>query len=230
MEADTGGYDSFGFDSVAALCALKHMIPNEQTKKLKAFHGNAQLKKDMVAEILNHQKQDQIIKGTYGKENGIWKGCAVGCSIHSLNIKYGKSIDTGNHNAYETELGIPESLARLEDYLFETMPDDKATKWPLEFMKSIKVGANLSLVAPKFIAGTLRDVVKNKHVKDDKAVVKAVLDTAKLWERVIAGKKVKQTAWSAAWSAAGSAARSAAGSAAAYKMSRRLLKIIRSSK
>jgi len=191
-----------------------------------------------------------------GKEK--FKACAVGCSIHSYNIKRGKNLDTSKHSVYQTELGIPESLAHLEDYLFETIPDDKATKWPVEFLKAVPVGADLSLVAPKFIAGILRDVVKQKYVKDDKEVVKAVLDVAKLWEEVISGKKVKSAVWSAArsaarsaaenaawsaaenaaWSAAESAARSvarsvarrAAESAAAYKMSRRLLKIMRACK
>ena len=146
----------------------------------------------------------------------------MGCSIDSLNVKLGKSIDNRNHKAYETELGIPESLARLEDFLFEAMPQEEAMKWPAEFMKAIPVGADLSMVAPKFIAGILRDVVKLKYVKDDKAVVKSVIGTAILWEQVIKGKKVKTAAWSAAWSAAESAA--------SYKMSRRLLKIIRSCK
>jgi len=143
------------------------MIPTPKLKKLRAYDNDAQLKKDMVSEVMRHQKADMIVKGTYGKENGVWKGCAVGCSIHSYNLKRGKEIATDNHNAFETELGIPESLARLEDYLFEKMPDDKALKFPAEFLKSIPVGADLSLVAPKFIAGTLRDLVKNKHVKDD---------------------------------------------------------------
>ena len=242
------------------------MIPTKELQQMRAFHKNAKLKKDIVSEILNHQKQDQIIKGTYGQENGKWRGCAVGCSIHSLNIKCGKNIPTNDHTAYEKELGIPESLAKLEDYLFENMPQEAAVKWPAEFMKAIPVGANLSLVAPRFIVGTLREVIKLKYVKDDKAVVKAVVVVAKLWEQVIAGKNVKEAAWSAAWlaawsaaesaaesaarsaawlaawsaaesaawsaaeSAAESAAWSAAWSAASYKMSRRLLKIIRSCK
>jgi len=45
------------------------MIPNAKLKKIKAYHSDSQLKKDMVAEVLKHQRQDQIIKGTYGKEN-----------------------------------------------------------------------------------------------------------------------------------------------------------------
>lgn len=175
------------------------MVPTKELKKLRSFHKNQSLKKDMVAEVLDHQKQDQIIQGTYETErDGKWKGCAVGCSIHSYNKRYGKNISTDNHKAYETELGIPESLARLEDYLFEAMPVDKAKKWPVEFMKAIPVGVDLSKVAPKFIVGTLRDLLKIREVKDDKAVAKAVANTAKLWEMVVAGKNVKAAAWSAA--------------------------------
>jgi len=44
------------------------MIPTTKLKKLRAFHGDAQLKKDLLSEIVKHQKQDQIIKGTYGVE------------------------------------------------------------------------------------------------------------------------------------------------------------------
>jgi len=191
------------------------MIPTLELKKLRAFHKSPSLKKDMVAEIMNHQKLDKIIKGTYGTkfDDKEFRGCAVGCSIHSYNIRTGKSIRTNDHSAYETELGIPEYLARLEDYLFEAMPDDKAMKWPAEFMKAIPVGANLSMVAPKFISGTLKDVVKLKKVKGNKAVVKAVLDIAKLWEKVASGHTPKSATWSAAESAARSAAHPAAESA-----------------
>ena len=140
--------------------------------------------------------------------------CAVGCSIHSLNVKRGKNIATGNHSAYETEFGIPESLAHLEDFLFEKMPNDKAQKWVAEFIRAIPVGADLSLVAPRFIASTLRDLLKIKEVKADKDVAKSVLDIAILWEKIVAGEVVEKTVWSAALSAAKSAAKSAAESAA----------------
>ena len=224
------------------------MIPTIELLKLKTFDSNPQLKKDLVKEILNHQKQDQIIKGTYGKLNGKWKGCAVGCSVRSLAITKGETLkeNYADHKRYETDLGIPESLARLEDFLFENMPDDKAKKWPAEFIKAVPVGVNLSMIAPKFIVGTLKEVVKLKKVKGDKVVVKAVLDVTKLWEQVIVGNSPKEAAWraaesaarGAAWRAAESAARGAAWSAAwsaarsatAYKMSRWLLKLLRSAK
>ena len=79
---------------------------------------NQKRKDMMVAEIKRHQDLDMIVQRTYGEENGTWKGCAVGCSIHSINIKLKKKYSTSDHSVYETELGIPKELAYLEDALF----------------------------------------------------------------------------------------------------------------
>ncbi len=144
------------------------MIPTKEIKALRAFHKDPVLKKKMVAEIEKHRKLDQIERGHYGKQNGHWKGCAVACSVRSLAIIKKEELQTeyNAHSRYQTDLGIPESLARLEDYLFEYMPADKAQKWPGEFIKAIPVGASLATVAPKFIAGTLRDLLLIKEVKE----------------------------------------------------------------
>lgn len=75
------------------------MVPTKEIKKLRAFHNDATFKKEIVREVLKHQKQDQIIQGTYGDiEDGVWRGCAVGCSIHSYNLRQGKSIATNHHD------------------------------------------------------------------------------------------------------------------------------------
>ena len=79
-----------------------------------AYHGDAQLRADILAEIDEHRAHDQIIKGTYGEgKNGDWRGCAVGCAIHSLNRKRGTKYSTSEHAAFEQGFGIPELLARL---------------------------------------------------------------------------------------------------------------------
>jgi hypothetical protein len=70
------------------------MIPTKKTLKLKAFHGDKSLKSDLVKEIKWHKEQDKIIQGTY-ETNG--KYCAVGCSIHSLNIKKGTTFSPSDH-------------------------------------------------------------------------------------------------------------------------------------
>jgi hypothetical protein len=191
------------------------MIPTKETLKLKAFHGDKSLKSDLVKEIKWHKEQDKIIQGTY-ETNG--KYCAVGCSIHSLNVKKGTSFNCHDHTIYETQLGIPESLARLEDIIFEGLTKEKCAEFPLKFIQAIPVGANLAMVAPKFIIFVLNDCLKNAEPDGVKAITTAI----KLWSSVVAGKNPKPASWSAArsaaesaaWSAAESAARSAAWSAA----------------
>src|ERR1700742_3856105 len=107
------------------------MVPTKETKKLRAFKGDSKLKSMMVKELKWHKDQDAIIQGTYGdNESSNFKGCAVGCSVHSLNKKLGKNYGTGDHKVYETELGIPEALAYLEDSIFERLPADSAKNFP----------------------------------------------------------------------------------------------------
>src|SRR5262245_11400345 len=109
--------------SIIKLATTKIMVPSPEMRKLRAFHNNAQLKADMLREIGAHEKADQIEQGTYGRgKNGNWKGCAVACSVRSLAITKGEKVkgveDFGQHERYETDLGIPEAIARLEDTLF----------------------------------------------------------------------------------------------------------------
>ena len=106
-------------------------------KKLISFHGKQEIKDEYIARVKDHQASDRIVKGQYW-ENG--KGCAVGCTIEG-----------NEHNKYETELGIPEILARLEDGLFEEMSNEEAMKFPLRFLEAIPVGADLSKVFTKLI-------------------------------------------------------------------------------
>jgi hypothetical protein len=176
------------------------MIPTKEMKKLRAFHGDPAIKDKYVARVRQHAAADAIVKGQYW-ENG--KGCAVGCTIEG-----------SEHARYETELGIPEAIARVEDYLFERMPNEDAKTFPLRLLESIPVGADLSLVPTNLIIFILDDLQNVKEVKEDAAVSKAISDTAGLWKKVAAGKKVEASAWSAAESAAESAAWSAARSAA----------------
>ena len=101
-----------------------------------AFHNDQAIKDKYVYRVLMHQKADQIVKGIYWQRTGRGnegRGCAVGCTLHS-----------GNHNTYETELGIPEVLAHLQDAIFEGLPIERAKEFPLQFLRAIPVGADLS--------------------------------------------------------------------------------------
>src|SRR5690349_1908289 len=128
---------------------MKEKVNMKTTEPLIAYHNKPELKTMMVEEAARHREQDQIVKGTYQREgkDGKFQGCAVGCTIHSLNVRLGKKLPCGAHVIYETELGVPYRLARLEDFMFERLPDDKAQTWPQRFLEAIPVGADLSGVS-----------------------------------------------------------------------------------
>ena len=198
-----------------------------------AYKNKPALKKMFVAEVINHRKQDQLIKGTYGKENGKFKGCAVGCGVHTLNMKLGKTYSYDDHSAYEKELGIPEWLARLEDTIFEGLPVKESKLWPEQFAKAIPVGVGFKIVKWQFCAYLMKeniDRVLKLKISDElkEQVVSAIRQILELHEKSIkTGRSAESAAESAesaaesaesaarsAKSAAGSAARSAAWSAA----------------
>lgn len=182
-----------------------------------AFKGDENLKTMLLEEIKKHRKADQIIQGTYGKEeDGKWRGCAVGCSIHSLNIRLDKNYKTQDHLVYEKELGISQSLAYLEDRIFEGLPKEKAVLWPERFIKAIKPGADLSLAIPKFMVWLMDDL--HQYYKNYSDVSKALTTVRDLYQRIIEGKEVTDKEWN-------DAARAAA-EAAYEKMADKLIEIL----
>ena len=125
---------------------------------MEAFHNDPSIKGKYITRLNEHYKADEIVKGQYW-ENG--KGCAVGCTIHS-NI----------HNKYESELGIPEDIAHLQDTIFESLPNELAKQFPLQFLSAIKVGADLKNVRNLFaiwmLTGKKYGVIK--YAKDKKVI------------------------------------------------------------
>jgi len=174
-----------------------------------AFHGDRNIKAKYVARVKAHALADEIIHGKYW-ENG--KGCAVGCTIHS-----------GDHQAYEKELGIPMILARLEDRIFEGMQNGDSKEFPLRFLSAIEPGADLSLVWYQFAHWLLVDP-KDGVIKFSKAerTKDAINEVASLFNRAMRGLTVEMAEWdkarrnAAAYAAAAAAVPAAAVHAAAY--------------
>ena len=129
---------------------------------MEAFHNDPSIKEKYLNRVQEHYQADQIIKGEYW-QNG--KGCAVGCTVHS-NI----------HKNYESELGIPENIAHLQDTIFEGLPNKLAQQFPLQFLSAIKVGADLKNVSNLFTIWVLTDekygvlqYAENKKIVQDVA-------------------------------------------------------------
>jgi hypothetical protein len=174
-----------------------------------AYHNKPEIRADIIKQLEAHIAADQLVKGQYW-ENG--KGCAIACTLHS-----------SNHMEYETRFGIPVMLARLEDCIFEGLPNGTAKAWPIRFMSAIKPGHDLSLVGWKFLYWILTDETVNPGITHP-LVKDAVAQAAQVICAISKGEPpnesaARSAAWSAesaAWSAesAESAARSAARSAA----------------
>lgn len=177
--------------------------------KMLAYHNNPEIKEKYMARVQGHAKADEFIHGTYW-ENG--KGCAVGCTIHS-----------SDHMAYETELGIPVMLARLEDVIFENLPNGKSKEWPELFLSSIPVGADLSMVGSKFMHWILIDP-KDGVIRFAKGESKkAVEGVANLYQRRLNGDEPSDKEW-AAWAAR------AAWAESYQKMADKLIELLREAK
>lgn len=180
---------------------------------LLTYLGSPQLKADFLAQIGQHEAADALIKGTYGRLDGDqhFRGCAVGCSLHSLSLLHGKSAaesadHTDQHGRYEAELGWPTWLAYLEDHLFETMPNELALTWPRRLAEAVPVGAVIDdIVLAKILRWTLaHEEFGVRHATDDAEVHWWIDTIVAAFDAEIAGTctaEQREAAARAAWAA-----------------------------
>jgi hypothetical protein len=175
-----------------------------ETQPLVAFHGDQAVKDKLLERIGAHEKADAIVSGTYGrKEGGVWKGCAVGCSVHDLTQD--KRLENP-HTRYPELLGIPEWVAHLEDQVFEGMSAEKRTGFPRRFAEAIPVGGDFDGLADRLAIRRLKEEclsLSGMWPESVRAqVVAAIEQTIAALES--GDEKKRSAAWSA-WSAARSA-------------------------
>lgn len=173
---------------------------------MKAFLNDIKVKDKYTSRVLAHFEADEIIKGKYW-ENG--KGCAIGCTIHD-----------SNHARYETELGIPQWLAKLEDKIFESLPDEHAKHWPSKFLNVIHVGADLERIKAPLLIFILKSTLDKFDHKKNPAVLKAVENIIAFYERGDASaedfRQAQASAYAAAHAYSAAAAAAYAAADAAY--------------
>jgi len=129
---------------------------------LLAFHGDPEIKTRYLHRVELHAAADEIIHGTYWERG---KGCAVGCTVHS-----------SLHANYETDLGIPRMLAKLEDRLFEGMTNGSAKTFPARFLNAITPGADLSRVGWQFLHWLLSEELASRDDPRVDQEIKACAD------------------------------------------------------
>lgn len=145
-----------------------------------SFHGDEQIKQKYLTRVRNHRLADQIVQGVYWEDG---KGCAVGCTVHS-----------SNHWAYQDELGIPNQLAYVQEFLFENMSNADAKMFPERFLRAIPVGVDLYPAFWKFVLFALLDEknglssLGNHRDADTRQV-------ADFYEMALDGREISQDAY-----------------------------------
>jgi hypothetical protein len=169
------------------------------------YLGSEDLKAQFLSQLAEHERLDQFEKGTYGHMDGTFRGCGIGCSLHSLNVLQGKTAEreierTGDHARYETELGIPVWLAYLEDHLFEALSGEESRTWPRTFAEAIPVGVTIPRrLLAKILRWTLvAEPFGVRHATDDAKVIAIVDRMAALFDRELAGDSPTQAEWNEA--------------------------------
>lgn len=191
---------------------MSEAVANEAQamQTMRAFHSDPAVKEKYLNRVQAHAAADELIKGTYW-ENG--KGCAIGCTIEG-----------SDHMRYEMELGIPVTIAHLEDAIFERLPYELAMTWPERVLRAIQVGADLSLVIPRFLMWLMVDLEQYATKFPD--VLLSLRQVRGLWERVVLGGEVGDGEWEAAGAAGAAEAARGAAEAAWIQMSEIFLTLL----
>ena len=162
-----------------------------------------------LARAIRHRDADMLLKGSYGRVNGRFRGCSIGCDHYDLT----GIVDAPRIHAELSALtGVPEWLLYLRDRVFEELPEAAGASWHVEMAQALR---DLRRAGPVDWQAALHRVhaailsVALPHAGDAAPAVQRVID---LHRRPAS---VSDDDWSAAARAARSA-RSAAESAAAW--------------
>jgi hypothetical protein len=159
-----------------------------------AYHSDPELKTFVLNQIIAHREADKLVKGRYWHDG---KGCAVGCTLEAVRLHNGnatKKINHESHSLYETELGIPRILARLEDRFFESLPNTESQAWPERFTSAIRPGADLAMVWPRFAFWLLTEECP-QHTKNTRSLASLAEVGALYREWLEAGAKPSTSRW-----------------------------------
>lgn len=128
-------------------------------KKLAAFNNDPALKAMMIEEAVKHRLADEFVQGDYGSEfpGGKFKGCDIGCTIRSLNLRLGKSFSYSSHGDVAAQLGFPVQLVYLFDRFFERLPEGLHLTWQERHWAAIPVGADVTRAVQKYFIWAISD-------------------------------------------------------------------------
>lgn len=154
---------------------------------MKVFENTPVTKKKFLFHLKEHKRRDSFLQGQYsGFSKGIFRGCAVGCSIRSIAKTLGEGLDFEDHSLYEKYLGVPEWVAVVEDGIFEGISKKRAKTFPVEFGEALNEGSDLNSIKTPFIIYLMEDSLKTlESISVDKEEYKKVFDCVENAKQVV---------------------------------------------
>ncbi len=153
---------------------------------MRAYKNDPALREAFLKEMDWHAEQDKIVRGTYGDNctNGDFKGCFVGCAVHSLARINNAKLNTSSHQLVEDYLEIPVELVHFGDAIFESLSSsEKRISFAVGFGRAVQVGTDLSMVIPHFLYWTLTDNIKPTRYPRFQPFIDAVVAMYEEWTR-----------------------------------------------
>ncbi len=158
-----------------------------------SYLNDVKVKEKFVTRMQDHIDADELIRNV-GFENG--RGCAVGCTLNRYDP-----------NAFENELGIPEWIAHIIDFIHDNASNDVWPSFALDFLNAVPVGKDLDCLKAKiniFILKLNKKRVESLDYLDEK-IRHIVLSSINKCIELHNSESAAESAWSAARSAAWSA-------------------------
>ena len=150
-----------------------------------------------------HRDADMLVAGSFQMVGG--QACSIGCFCHD----YG--LEPSNFEGLAKLTGYPESGHRLQEAIFEGLPETERADWHVAFAEKAETVTDWQTVIDKTVLASLR--IAELHDTSESKVVAADID---LYERRLNGDNPSDAEWAAAWAwnAADAAAADAAADAA----------------
>ena len=152
---------------------------------MRAFHGDPRLKSQLIEMARQHRVADEYIAGTYADDSGdTFRGCSVGCTVRDINDLTGESGGYADHAYLAEQLGVPEFVTRLQDAIFEGLPQDQRSGWTERLLTAIPEGADLTPALPRFLLTVQErnaEQIDREASPDVYAAALQVLDVLRRW-------------------------------------------------
>lgn len=123
-----------------------------------AYLGDRPLRREFLRLYGDQLDRGVCIRGTCGAftgPHGTWQGTAFVCALRALDMLHGLSPRAWAYDATELarSLGIHRHMLELFDWVFESLPDDRAAdRWAYRFFEALPLGLDTSVLWPQIYA------------------------------------------------------------------------------